>query len=103
MRNLISGTQGQLPIDAEQAAFRLQGAILAMVNPLLIVIGAMGAIFAIWLGVRLAIAQDESKRKEAKSQLIWSLIAVVIVFAVIAIVTTVFPAPDESLAGILPY
>ena len=53
--------------------------------PILLVLGALGGIFAIWLGVRLATAQDESKRKDAKQQLIWAIIAVIVIFAMMGI------------------
>jgi len=53
--------------------------------PILTVIAALGGLFAIWLGVRLAMAQDESKRKEAKAQLIYAIIAVVVIAAIITI------------------
>jgi len=53
--------------------------------PILAVIAGLGVLFAIWLGVRLATAQDESKRKEAKAQLIWALIAVVLVIGLMLV------------------
>jgi len=57
--------------------------------PILLVVASLGGIFAIWVGVRLATAQDESKRKEAKAQLIWAIIAIVIVAAIIGIMGVV--------------
>jgi len=79
--------------DYEQAGAMLAQAIRNVVNPIFIVIGSLGALFAIWLGVRLATAQDESKRKEAKSQLVFALIAVIMIFALVGVFYAVFPAP----------
>ncbi|MCL2756231.1 MAG: pilin [Firmicutes bacterium] len=73
----------------------LAGAIRGIVNPILIVVGSLAALLAIWLGVRLATAQDESKRKEAKAQLIWAIIAVIVVFAMVSVFYIVFPAQTD--------
>jgi len=43
----------------------------------IVLIGAAAIFFAIWVGIRLAKAEDEGKRKEAKQQLLWSIIAAV--------------------------
>ena len=44
-----------------------------------------GSLFAIYLGVKLATAEDEGKRTQVKAQFIWSIIAVVIVGSLIVI------------------
>jgi len=54
-----------------------------------IVLGLMGFFaigFAIWVGFRLASAEDEGKRKEAKKQLLWSIIAVVAIVVLIIVI-----------------
>ena len=38
------------------------------------VVGALGAIYAIWLGIKLARADEDSKRDEAKKHLLYVLI-----------------------------
>ena len=68
--------------------------------PILTVLAALGGLLAIWLGIRLATAQDESKRKEAKAQLIWAILAVVIIVVMIAIfgvVREVLPDSGTSI------
>jgi len=62
---------------------------------------AGGAVlWAIWIGVHFAMAEDEGKRKEAKQQLIWSLVAVVASVAVFAIISfafrSIFITPHEN-------
>ena len=59
----------------------------------LFTIGAV--LFAVYIAVRLAIAQDEGKRKEAKKQLIWTLIAVLGV----VIISTVVDGVISTLIG----
>lgn len=60
--------------------------------PILTVLAGLGTILAIWLGVRLATAQDESKRKEAKAQLVWAIIAIVIIVGIIGVFGAVLTA-----------
>lgn len=68
--------------DIAQATFQ---AINDIVQPILLALAGIGLLFAIYLGVKLATAQDESKRKEAKAQLVWAIIATVIVVAIVGI------------------
>lgn len=49
----------------------------SIVSPALIIMSAVGAIYAIVLGVKMAQADDQSKRDEAKKNLINVIIAVV--------------------------
>ena len=65
-------------------------------NPILGVLLGLGVLLAIWIGVRLATAQDESKRKEAKAQLIWAIIAVFIVAMAIAVMNVLAGAFSET-------
>ncbi|MCL2569960.1 MAG: pilin [Firmicutes bacterium] len=58
-------------------------------NPILFVLAGLGALFAIYLGVRLATAQDDGKRKEAKQQLVYALIGVVIILGLLAVFNVV--------------
>ena len=55
------------------------------------VVGAAGAIYAIFLGVQLARAEDQSKRDEAKKRLITVLIAVAVTIALVLFFTLLLP------------
>ena len=77
--NMLS--EGLTPTPAAEVI----AAIRPWVTPILGVLLGLGILLAIWIGVRLATAQDESKRKEAKAQLIWAIIAVFIVGMGIAV------------------
>ena len=55
------------------------GAMKSIVGPVLIVIGAAAAIFAMYLGVMYAKAEDGNKRKEVQGRLIGAAIGVVII------------------------
>lgn len=50
-----------------------------IVGPVLIVIGAAAALYAIYLGVMYAKAEDANKRKEVQGRLIGAAIGVVII------------------------
>ena len=53
--------------------------------PILIVLATAGIIYAIYLGVMMAKAEDESKREEAKKRIINVVIAIAIVVVLIAL------------------
>ena len=75
---------------ANQAWFsELIEAIKSWVTPLLIIACAAGAIWAIVLGVKMAQADDKSKRDEAKAHLVSVIVALVAVIALILIFTIV--------------
>ena len=78
----------------------LIGTIEKWVTPLLILACAAGAIWAIILGVKMAQADDKSKRDEAKANLINVIIALVAVIALILIFTIVGNALEsEPIVG----
>ncbi|MGN0961589.1 MAG: Mbov_0395 family pilin-like conjugal transfer protein [Christensenellales bacterium] len=62
-----------------EIADKFQSAMENIVGPVLIVIGAAAAIFAIYLGVMYAKAEDANKRKEVQGRLIGAAIGVVII------------------------
>ena len=45
--------------------------------------------FAIYVGMKLARAEEEGKRKEAKQQLLWTIIAIVAVIGIVTILNLV--------------
>ena len=53
--------------------------------PILIVLATAGVIYAIYLGVMMAKAEDEGKREEAKKRIINVVIAIAIVVVLIAL------------------
>ena len=76
----------------------LNGILDALNNvlfPILLVVAAVGTIYAIYLGVMLAKAENAEKREEAKKRIINAVIALAIV-VVLALLMKVFVefAPD---------
>lgn len=72
---LDSGTATSL----SQIAKSFAGLMKDIVGPVLIVIGAAAAIYAIYLGVMYAKAEDANKRKDVQGRLIGAAIGVVII------------------------
>ena len=68
-----------------------------IVLPVLIVVATAGVIYAIYLGVMMAKAEDESKREEAKKR----IINVVIAIAVTIVLMILFYAHIKFLPDIL--
>lgn len=75
-----------LETTASGIAGKIQGFLEKILGPILIVIGAAGAIYAIYLGVMYAKAEDANKRKEVQGRLIGAVIGVVIIIVGIALV-----------------
>ena len=66
-------------VDIESAAGKIADLIKSVLGPVLIVIGAAAALYAIYLGVMYAKAEDANKRKEVQGRLIGAAIGVVII------------------------
>ena len=62
--------------------------VVFMATLILVALAAM--IYAIYIGFRLAKAEDDGKRKEAKSHLIWAIIGALGAIAIFVLITTVF-------------
>ncbi|MDD4350900.1 MAG: hypothetical protein PHP83_01805 [Clostridia bacterium] len=64
---------------------QIANTLKSIVSPALIIMSAVGAIYSIVLGVKMAQADDQSKRDEAKKNLINVIISVVAVILLIVI------------------
>lgn len=62
-------------------------------------VGAAGAIYAIYLGVQLARADDQTKRDDAKKHLITVLIAIAITVVLILFFNELMPIIVQSFLG----
>ena len=57
--------------------------------PVLIVVASVGSLYAIYLGINMAKAEDASKREEAKKHVINVVIAMAVVIVFILLIQTV--------------
>ena len=78
---------------------KLLSAIESIVGPILIVVGAIGVIYAIYLGVMLAKAENAEKREEAKKRIVNVLIAIAIT-AVLIFIMYLFSANVDWFMGL---
>jgi heme/copper-type cytochrome/quinol oxidase subunit 2 len=65
----------------------------------LVAAGILLTLFAVYVGYRLAVAEDETKRKDAKNQLIYSILALVGVICIVAVMKDVwqgFLQPEQG-------
>ncbi|MDR0975499.1 MAG: pilin [Christensenellaceae bacterium] len=72
--------------------------ITATVNTIVGVLGILVVLLACWIGFKFFTAEDEEKRKNAKGQLIYCAIGIVVIFVVMALFNTVII--DAMLNGI---
>ena len=85
--NLMSFMNGLLSNEEAYAKFPwlkdVVAALQGIVAPILIVLGAVGVIYAIYLGVMLAKAENAEKREEAKKRIINVIVAIAITAALV--------------------
>ena len=84
MRFLLDGISGT-DTSLKSIATTLSGLMEDILGPILIVIGAAAALYAIYLGVMYAKAEDANKRKEVQGRLIGAAIGVVIILVGISL------------------
>ena len=103
MGGLLADSSSSGSIQNQSWFVNLINGIRRWVTPLLILATAAGAVWAIVLGVKMAQADDKSKRDEAKQNLINVIIALVAVIALILIFTIVGDALTDDGLGISDY
>ena len=54
-----------------------------IISPVIAVVAALGAVYAIFIGVKMARADNAEQRDEMKKKLIWIVIGVVVMIALI--------------------
>ena len=97
-------------LDKKIAANEEAGVIVSAVNSLVgTIFEAMGAlvslvsfaagIFAIYIGIKLATAEEDSKRKEAKKQMVWTVVAIGAAIALVVILNSVTGILIDSLTS----
>lgn len=82
----ITNPEGEIVVEE---AIKIIAVIDRAVDALLSLFSIGAMLFAIYLGIRLAMAEDENKRKEAKAQVFWTLIAVIIALSLAVIISQV--------------
>jgi len=75
--------------DVEGISRQVATMIRGVVTGLLGLFTLLAVLFFIYIGFRLAKAEDESKRKEAKKQMIYSVVAIIGVVILIVLFNTI--------------
>ena len=86
MKKFLMDTSANSIATVENLAVTISNLMKNILGPVLIVVGAAAAIYAIYLGVLYAKAEDANKRKEVQGRLIGAVIGVVIVIVGITLV-----------------
>ena len=64
---------------------------------ILAVVGAAGIIYAVYLGINLARADDQTKRDEAKKRLVYTLVAVAVVLVLVIFFNELLPLIIQAM------
>lgn len=75
------------------------GTISIVLYVIMGIVGAAGAVYAIYLGVQLARAEDQGKRDDAKKHLITVLIAVAVTIVLILFFNELLPLIVKAFIG----
>ena len=86
MKNFLMDVASDSIAKVDDLAITISNLMKSILGPVLIVVGAAAAIYAIYLGVLYAKAEDANKRKEVQGRLIGAVIGVVIVIVGITLV-----------------
>ena len=98
---LASGTSGGAETDTaglSTLANQIFEYISYILIPILIVVGAAGIIYSVYLGVNLAKADSADKRQEAKSRMVNAIIGFVAIF-VLVLLMYLFVSNVEAIFG----
>jgi len=92
----IAETSGEL----NTVVMGTYAAAQSLVNTVLQIIATVATVFAVWVGWQLMKAEDDGKRKQAKTQLIYTFIGIIAVVLINVIVTAVLGVMiDNALNG----
>lgn len=99
----ISTLLGWASLFPDNTKYSWMGNIFGTISIVLYVImgivGAAGAVYAIYLGVQLARAEDQGKREDAKKHLITVLIAVAVTIVLILFFNELLPLIVQAFIG----
>ena len=78
-------------IDFNPAVQPVLEVMNALLWPLIAVVGAVGAIYCVFLGVRLSKAASPQEAEQAKKNLIGAIVGFVIIFVLIVVLKILMP------------
>ena len=81
-RILLNNT---VDVDFSQATDPIVSLINSILTPLIAVVGALGAIWCVFLGVKLAKAEEPQEREKAKQALKNAIIGYVLIFVLVVL------------------
>ena len=98
---LLAGWGDLFPADDETYGWMGQifGTISIVLYIIMGIVGAAGAIYAIYLGIQLARADEQSKRDDAKKHLITVLIAVAVTIVLVLFFNLLLPLIVAAFIG----
>lgn len=100
MQNLLMVMQNLLLAEQIEGDYAFLNGIIdaleGLMNPLLILVGTAGSLYAVYLGVIMAKAEDQGKRDEAKKKVINAVLALVVI-VILILLLKLFVANFDTL------
>ncbi len=82
-------------IDFNPVVIPILEIVNAILWPLIAIIGSLGMIYCIFLGVKLAKADEQNSREKAKKDLVGAVIGFVLIFVLIVALKIAMPILQE--------
>lgn len=101
-KKIFTNASGTLNEEAFNAAKSAIGTVEMVLWIIIGVVGLAAVVYAIYLGIQLARAEDQSKRDEAKKHLITVLIAIVVTLVLVVFFLYLLPAILSAFKNVNP-
>jgi len=83
---VVAGSLWALPFLASAQSVNyltdLLNGIKSLLDQLVVVLVALAVVWFIWNVIQYTIAEDEDKKKKAKSQMIWGIVAIAVIVSI---------------------
>ena len=84
-QEILLGSAAVLSVDFSSAATPIVDLINSILSPLIAVVGALGAIWCVLLGVKLAKADEPQEREKAKMALKNAIVGYLLIFILVVV------------------
>ena len=85
LQEILSGSAAVMSVDFSSAATPIVDLINSILSPLIAVVGALGAIWCVLLGVKLAKADEPQEREKAKMALKNAIVGYLLIFILVVV------------------
>ena len=90
-----TSTTDKTAVDLTEVTNPIIGLLKSIMGPIIAVVGAVGAVYCIFLGVKFAKAEEPQEREKAKSHLKNAIIGFVLIFVLVVALNQALPILEK--------